>query len=157
MNDSGELGDGTTTNRSTPTQVGTATTWQRIATGATHTIALRTDGSLWAWGNDYSGQFGDDRPWHTAIPLLIYALTLTATRPSATGPGLSLVPNPAHDHIELPDWPSDTRLVLFDAQGRRVRTGQGPRLSLQDLNPGLYLLRAAQPGQPARTARLLRE
>ena len=153
----GQLGDGTLTNRNVPTQVGTATSWQSVAAGSYHTVAVRTDGTLWAWGNNLSGQLGDGRPHYTATPLLIYPLTPTAARTSAPDPGLALVPNPAHDQVALPGWPAETQWTLVDAQGRRVRTGQGAGLSLQDVAPGLYLLRATRPGQPSRTARLVRE
>ncbi|WP_296142698.1 T9SS type A sorting domain-containing protein [uncultured Flavobacterium sp.] len=33
--------------------------WQTISSGPNHTIALRTDGTLWAWGDNSSGQLGD--------------------------------------------------------------------------------------------------
>ncbi len=49
------LGD--TTGRSTPTRVGTGTTWTAIS-GGQHTLALKVDGSLWAWGCNGSGQLG---------------------------------------------------------------------------------------------------
>ncbi len=55
----GQLGDGTTTDRYIPVQIGSDTDWQSIAAGATHSIAVKSDGSLWAWGlNDY-GELGD--------------------------------------------------------------------------------------------------
>ena len=38
-NNDGQLGDGTTTNRNTPTQIGMATNWQSIECGIQHTIA----------------------------------------------------------------------------------------------------------------------
>lgn len=59
LNDYGQLGDGTTTSRNRPQQVGTATTWTAVACGVQHTIALRSDGTLWSWGRNNYGQLGD--------------------------------------------------------------------------------------------------
>lgn len=36
----------------TPTQVGTATNWISIAAGGTHSLAVKSDGSLYAWGEN---------------------------------------------------------------------------------------------------------
>ena len=57
-NSIGQLGDGTTTNRLTPTRIGTDTDWKSVSTGGSHTIALKADGSLWAWGENDQGQLG---------------------------------------------------------------------------------------------------
>ncbi len=56
-NGSGQLGDGSTTHRSTPTQILTGVA--AVAGGSSYTLALKTDGSLWAWGSNGSGQLGD--------------------------------------------------------------------------------------------------
>ena len=40
--------------------MGTDTRWASAATGRDHTVAIKTDGTLWAWGNNDSGQLGDD-------------------------------------------------------------------------------------------------
>ena len=55
----GQLGDGTNTDRSLPTQVGTVKTWAKISAGERHTVAIRADGTLWAWGFNQFGQLGD--------------------------------------------------------------------------------------------------
>lgn len=86
-NTDGRLGDGSTTNRSSPVQVGAATNWNKvtqgfaintaselyqlgttltqiagawadIASSGEHQMAIKTDGTAWSWGlNDY-GQLG---------------------------------------------------------------------------------------------------
>ena len=42
-----------------PMHIGTDTDWAEIAVGDEHTIALKNDGSLWAWGQNNNGQLGD--------------------------------------------------------------------------------------------------
>lgn len=55
------LGNNSTTDRSSPVSVvGGITNWCSIAAGATHTLALRTNGTLWAWGQGASGRLGDN-------------------------------------------------------------------------------------------------
>ena len=58
-NNYGQLGDGTTINKTTPTRIGTDTNWKQVACGYYHTVAIKNDGSLWAWGYNYHGQLGD--------------------------------------------------------------------------------------------------
>ncbi|MGI4864963.1 MAG: T9SS type A sorting domain-containing protein [Janthinobacterium lividum] len=72
-NSSGELGNGTTTSRSSWQQVGTATNWVQVAAGYNFSLGLRTDGSLWAWGLNSTGQLGNptnsNTPTANATPL----------------------------------------------------------------------------------------
>jgi alpha-tubulin suppressor-like RCC1 family protein/uncharacterized protein YjdB len=60
----GQLGLGNTTNRNVPTRVGTDSDWVSVTTGgqssyAIHTLALKANGGLWAWGSNDYGQLGD--------------------------------------------------------------------------------------------------
>lgn len=59
-NQYGQLGAsvhlGTDTATPAPVQVGSATSWSRIAAGADHTCAVRTDGTAWCWGSNFTGQ-----------------------------------------------------------------------------------------------------
>jgi alpha-tubulin suppressor-like RCC1 family protein len=52
----GILGLNNTISRSSPTQIGSSTDWQDVSCGDIHSLAIKTDGSLWAWG--YGGSYG---------------------------------------------------------------------------------------------------
>jgi alpha-tubulin suppressor-like RCC1 family protein len=82
-NSGGQLGDGTTTNKSFPTQVGTATNWSIISAGDSHTVAIKTDGTLWAWGSNTYGQLGNGTTTAQYSPIQIG----TATNWSAVAAG----------------------------------------------------------------------
>jgi alpha-tubulin suppressor-like RCC1 family protein len=72
----GQLGDTTASDRLAPTPVaGGVTTWRQIAVGVQHTVALRADGSLWAWGRNSNGQLGDGTKINRATPVRIGTAT----------------------------------------------------------------------------------
>jgi len=70
----GELGNGTantTAGRLTPAQVGTDTDWAEIATGHHSSFAIKNDGSLWAWGMNFTGSLGDGTTINRLSPFRI--------------------------------------------------------------------------------------
>ena len=44
--------------RSSPVQVGTLATWAEVGVGRTSSVAVKTDGTLWSWGQNHRGQLG---------------------------------------------------------------------------------------------------
>ena len=56
------IGLGDKTNRDAPVRVDTANDWVTVSAGINYTLAIKTDGSLWAWGKRNNGFGGDDRP-----------------------------------------------------------------------------------------------
>jgi alpha-tubulin suppressor-like RCC1 family protein len=46
--------------RSTPVQVGTASNWSQITGSATNFAGLKSDGTVWVWGPNASGQLGQN-------------------------------------------------------------------------------------------------
>jgi alpha-tubulin suppressor-like RCC1 family protein len=63
LNDHGQLGDGTTMNRPTPVQVGIGVLGFNniiaVSAGDNHSMALKSDGSVWIWGSNEYGQLGN--------------------------------------------------------------------------------------------------
>lgn len=55
------IGDNATIVRSSPVQIfGGGTNWKQVACGGSHTGAVKTDGTLWMWGNNNSGCLGNN-------------------------------------------------------------------------------------------------
>ena len=77
-NEFGKLGDGTTTQRTTPVQVNGLTNVAAIAGGYSHTIALKTDGTVWTWGNNNNGQLGDGTQTQRIAPVQVSGMTNVA-------------------------------------------------------------------------------
>jgi alpha-tubulin suppressor-like RCC1 family protein len=77
INNTGQLGAGATTvSRSSPTQVGALTNWSKVhAKTDGHCLAIKTDGTLWAWGLNSLGQLGDGTTINRSSPVQIGART----------------------------------------------------------------------------------
>lgn len=73
INTSGQLGLGDVTNRSNPVQVGALTSWSNFSAGCegSHAVAIQTDGTLWAWGLNTSGQLGQNNVVNRSSPVQI--------------------------------------------------------------------------------------
>ena len=74
----GDLGIGTGgsgTYKSSPVQVGSLTDWSKVDARTNNCVALKTDGTLWAWGRNEFGQLGLGDIIHRSSPVQIGALT----------------------------------------------------------------------------------
>ncbi len=59
-NSDGQVGDGTTTQRTSPVKVGVGHTWAAVSAGSIHTCARRdTTNTLFCWGDNTRGEVGD--------------------------------------------------------------------------------------------------
>jgi alpha-tubulin suppressor-like RCC1 family protein len=57
---SGKLGNANTADRSTPvTTFAGGTNWKQVSCKRSHTAAIKTDGTLWTWGNGTNGRLGN--------------------------------------------------------------------------------------------------
>jgi len=54
-----------------PEQLGTESNWEKIAAGNSYTLAIKDDGTLWAWGANHNGQLGDGTTENKDTPIQI--------------------------------------------------------------------------------------
>ena len=58
-NERGQLGlDNSLQAASSPQQIGSDTNWSKVSCGGGHSIAIKTTGTMWSWGNNIRGQLG---------------------------------------------------------------------------------------------------
>ena len=73
-NNTGQLGDNTSTNRSIPvTTFAGGTNWKQVSGGSRHTAAIKTDGTLWIWGYNGQGQLGNNTNTDRNTPVTTFA------------------------------------------------------------------------------------
>jgi alpha-tubulin suppressor-like RCC1 family protein len=72
----GALGLGNTISRSSPVQVGSLTNWKQVSVGYQQSsFAIKTDGSLWAWGDNQNAQLGHNNFTSYSSPVQVGTLT----------------------------------------------------------------------------------
>ena len=60
--------------RSTPvTTFAGGTDWKSVASGGSHTVAIKTDGTLWVWGGGSDGKLGTNNTAERSIPVTTFA------------------------------------------------------------------------------------
>jgi alpha-tubulin suppressor-like RCC1 family protein len=62
---------GSSPNISSPVQIGSSTNWKQAACGDDHTLALKTNGTIWGWGRNNQGQVGDNTVIDRSSPVQI--------------------------------------------------------------------------------------
>ncbi|WP_270170223.1 RCC1 domain-containing protein [Paenibacillus sp. SYP-B4298] len=119
-NTSGGLGDGTTTDRTTPVQVrgaggvGIMSNVANIAVGLNYTTVVTSDNNVWSWGNNASGQFGNGTNVNSFYPT------------GVKWPKLNVYQYDASNRlIVFQFWVGDNeyrRIYTYDANGNLVST-----------------------------------
>jgi alpha-tubulin suppressor-like RCC1 family protein len=70
LGSSGQLGNGTTGSSTTPRKVNSLSSGVlAIAAGRDHCLAIKSDGTVWAWGNNTAGEVGDGSTVNRTTPV----------------------------------------------------------------------------------------
>ncbi|WP_264512289.1 T9SS type A sorting domain-containing protein [Flavobacterium sp. N1719] len=125
-NDFGQLGIGNLIDQPLPVQIGTDSNWDKVKCKSPNfAIASKTDGTLWVWGDNTYGQFGNGTSDNSStVPVQVPGICLLSS-PEVTAASAVLkgYPNPASDIITLDyaAFPEATALVWCDLTGRILR------------------------------------
>ena len=121
----GELGDGTTTDRSAPVNVsGLSGGVSAITAGGLHTCVATTAGGVQCWGSNDSGQLGNGATTHYTVPIAVNG-TSGGVSTIALGRGYTCVLNTAggaqcrgrNDYGQLGDGTTASRYTAADVSG----------------------------------------
>ena len=91
FNNEGDLGDGTTTDRSLYGDIKMANDVTQVAAGYYFGLALRSDGTVWAWGDNGSGQLGDGTTTDRSTPGRVLGPDGVVTQVAAGAMSLALL------------------------------------------------------------------
>ena len=69
-NQFGQLGDNTRATKSSPIQtISGGTNWKYVAAGESYVMSIKTDGTLWGWGYNSTGELGDNTTNRRSSPV----------------------------------------------------------------------------------------
>lgn len=106
-----------------PMQVGGLSGITAVVAGDRHSVALKDDGTVWAWGNNWNGHLGDGTKNHSSSPRQVAGLSGIAAVTAAMGHSLALGKDGTvwawgyNDDGELGDGTRKARLIPFRIAG----------------------------------------
>ena len=133
-----------------PTQVGTDTNWQTIDGGGNHSVALKQDNSVWAWGQNGQYQLGNgDNNFNFNYPIEVNCSSLGIA--SFDQHSFFIYPNPSTEvlNIQTPNNLQIDSRIFFDIYGKKVLQDQqnSNSINIQNLSSGLYILQITADGK----------
>ena len=81
----GQLGNNASVTSTTPVDVANLTGITRISVGGNHTCAVKSDATLWCWGDNPAGQLGTDDTTPRQVPSAVVMTGMTGATQVAAG------------------------------------------------------------------------
>ena len=146
-NGSGQFGNGTTSAyQNTPIQIASLSSIIAIATEESHSLFLKSDGTVWACGWNFYGELGDSSTIQKLTPIQVTNLCFVGAglEEENLENNISIFPNPSSDFISV-TYKSKTKnsqIEIIDLMGRQVKTGQmQSQIEISNLQNGFYILK----------------
>lgn len=148
LNTNGQLGLGTETNHSVPVQIGTDTNWETVqARNYTTTMATKSDGTVWYWGTNYYGEFGNGQDYlevYFTTPQLSPNVCVTSlSTPSFEEKNeVALYPNPVQNRLFI-NTQETQRYQIYSILGSKISEGTltvGSGIDCSGLTSGVYFI-----------------
>ena len=124
----------------TPVKIGSDTDWTAIAAGSGHSLALKSDGTLWAWGDNSYGQLGDGTTDNKIIPTKVGSNTDWTAIAAGSGHSLALKSDGIwswgdNSYGQLGDGTTDNKIIPtkvgLDTSWKAIASGSYHSLALK--------------------------
>jgi alpha-tubulin suppressor-like RCC1 family protein len=163
------LGDGSFLDKYSPIQIGTDNSWVEISSKGKHTLAIKANGSLWAWGDNLYGQLGDGSNTTRTTPVNITCPNTLSSNNSIDEINIkNTFPNPVKDNLYITNNESlqlENNIEIYDLQGRLIYQTRATIdnnnlvINMSNLTSGLYFiqLKSKIGGKKIRTIKVIKE
>ena len=146
LNYSGELGIGTTINRTTPTFIPNFSNCNYFKIKDGHVVAIKLDTTLWLWGNNLYGQIGDNSSVNRLVPTIILCPSLSLEEMDFKS-NIIVFPNPTNGKINVQNLANSIidKVEFFTEEGKLVFTkntnDSNVIIDVTDLSNAIYLIK----------------
>ena len=148
QNVNGQLGNGTTTPFSTPNsspiQVNSISGVTEISAGGGTSIAKKSDGSIWMWGDNSDGRFGNGTTTNSSIPVQITTFcAVQGIDENKNESSIVAYPNPTYDILYM-NVKNAKSVIITNVFGNIIYSNLEPQskisIDISNLPNGVYFI-----------------